>query len=252
MTVELTAGIHFLKERGLNLYSILDWQVICERLPSLPEKTKKNVSRFTKLILIGSGGKDLWNAIKESKPGFQTESPIDFYTEKQVDRFVKDYLSGEEIFTLYPSNDHSYPLLLFGELAGWGEASPLGMGIHQKYGLWHAYRAAFLINADLPIIRETKAPSPCIVCNDKSCLSGCVGNALSIEKGMNFGRCREERLQKSSPCRYGCAARVACPYAREHRYGEEQIRYHASVSQKMIHALQKDDPLMTPSAELRS
>ena len=106
--------------------------------------------------------------------------------------------------------------------------SPIGLLIHERWGLWHAYRGALVLpraielppaRAERPPLRELREPSHAsrparfgAFRPDGFDLDACVGHVLSVA-----GReCRER----------GCLARRACPVGTEFRYGEQQMQFH--------------------------
>ena len=106
--------------------------------------------------------------------------------------------------------------------------SPVGILIHPEYGLWHAYRGAFVFRepiADLPPRDDTA--SPCETCDERPCLSTCPVHAFDAGS-YDVPACRRH-LQSSegSDCMdLGCRARRACPIGRSYRYHEGQARFH--------------------------
>jgi len=150
--------------------------------------------------------------------------------------------NGAEL--LYPGTRPA-PLILLGELANWSTPSPLGLGLHARYGPWVAYRALVKTTSPLQIHDATteidntgnhrsfySATSPCIRCESKACVSACPGNAVSVTASFDIGQCANYRIKENSNCKEKCHARTACPVGAEFRYSDEQQAYH------MRHALQ--------------
>jgi hypothetical protein len=124
--------------------------------------------------------------------------------------------------------------------------SPLGILIHPRYGLWHAYRGALLFAAPLrapaPGAAATPAAdapaSPCQACAERPCLSACPAGAFRAAPAgepeparYDAGACAAHAASPAgAACReQGCLARRACPVGREHAYGAAQQRFHMAA-----------------------
>jgi hypothetical protein len=105
--------------------------------------------------------------------------------------------------------------------------SPIGLLIHPRWGLWHAYRGALLLPAAVELPRLEPSVSPCASCETRPCLSSCPVRAFrpgayALEACVDhvLGDARRE-------CRgHGCLARRACPVGAEYRYGRDQANFH--------------------------
>ncbi len=220
----LAAGRAFLDRQGLNLFACLVTADLPPPVRAFWERAGET-GRYTRLVLLGHGGRRLWQVLHQINPGLSGPDPIDRFSQAQVARFVTDYLDGADYRLLYPG-DTPVPLGRLGELAGWCRPSPLGLGIHPTFGLWFAYRAAFLIAAPLPSVVTSPEPVPCATCHDRPCIAACPAGAVFAPAGFDVAACSTFRLQPASPCAGRCLARLACPAAPEHRYGDDQIAYH--------------------------
>jgi epoxyqueuosine reductase QueG len=136
---------------------------------------------------------------------------------------------------LYPGSI-PIPLQQLGALAGWHHRSPLGLGVHERYGPWFGYRAAVLIDTVLPATSAAKGQSPCERCADKPCIAVCPAKALSESAPPDVGACADYRLAQGSPCALQCTARLACPVGGKHRYEDTQLRYYYGRSLQSIRA----------------
>jgi hypothetical protein len=174
-------------------------------------------------VLLGNGGRAFWEALQLY--GMQTEHPVDYFSEQIGRQFIKNYLPAAEHLWLFPS-DLLVPLQQLGHLAGWAHPSPLGLGISGQFGLWFAYRVAFLTTADLPLSNYDPTPSPCDSCIAKPCITTCPATAVHKDQSFNVPACANFRLQTDSPCADRCLSRLACPVAPQHRYSPQQIQYH--------------------------
>ena len=105
--------------------------------------------------------------------------------------------------------------------------SPLGLLVHPRYGLWHAYRGALLFAAEVELPQWTRAESPCADCAARPCLSACPAGAFS-DSGYDVPACARHLARAPEPAcmDIGCLARHACPVGSDHRYAPAQARFH--------------------------
>lgn len=219
----VNAGITFLAEAGLNLFAVLDCAALPTAVADLMLAAGVPLAGYRRLVLLGHGGRRLWAALQEW--GMQTADPVDDYSHTLTRQFIRDYLDDPPVCWLYPQTDYLVPLQQLGALAGWSYPSPLGQGIHPEYGVWFAYRAAFLTTAVLPLYGEPVRPSPCATCTDKPCITTCPVGGVRFAH-FDVDGCAHYRLCHHSPCADRCLARLACPFFPEHRYTLPQIQYH--------------------------
>ena len=216
-------GIKHLKENGLNLFAVIN----CADLPTPTTKFMMGsgipVADYRRLVLIGHGGKCMWDKLHSAD--IQENDPIDSYSTSLTQRFISKHLNDATVLWLYPDSRYIVPLQQLGEIAGWCSPSPLGSGISSEYGVWFAYRTAFLIDEDLPLRSQSPLPSPCDSCLEKPCIVNCPALAVQSD-GFELERCAQHRLALHSPCAEKCLSRLACPVHTEHRYSAEQIKYH--------------------------
>ncbi len=197
--------------------------------------------RYSRLVVVGHVGATLWGLL-QGKDLLHTSpnTAFDDYSRLKVREFCSDVLGGANYRLLYPS-DFSVPLQHWGSLLGWSHPSPLGLGIHPKYGLWFAYRAAFLVDAPLPVTPTVMTSSPCETCTNKPCVAACPPQALTAASIPNVQACSAFRLEDSSPCASTCLARYACPVGRDYRYPRTQMKFHAQKSLEMLRRWYSED-----------
>ena len=208
---------------GLNLIAVLD----TASLPPSITATLINipVDQYKRLVLLGNGGGEkLWAALQ--KRGMSGSDPIDQFSIEIAKTFIAEQLNNAPHHILYPLTNYLVPLQQLGAIVGWHHDSPLGLGIHTHYGVWFAYRVAFLVDADLPLQTEQQTPSPCDSCVDKPCISHCPVGAVGEIGRFQIDTCGKHRIAPNSPCADRCLSRLACPVGREHRYPLAQIQYH--------------------------
>lgn len=227
---KIDAGIHALAENGLNLFAVLD----CASLPNAVQKSLPE-GDFRRLVLVGNGGNVFWQALQ--RHGMGGANPVDQFSLSLTQTFMDEVLGTAVSEIVYPSSQYMIPLQQLGMIAGWHHPSPLGVGIHDVYGLWFAYRTAFVTTAVIPLQRASQnKTTPCDSCLDKPCIAACPGGAVNSFVGgqavvpLSLAACAKHRLKTESSCADRCLARMRCPNGREHQYTLEQIKYHYTHS----------------------
>ena len=211
---------------GLNLQAVF-------RLAALPGEVAAALDpegRHRRLILIGHGGRTLWERVKAA--GLATEHPIDEFTRARVAEWLAAQLPGVAHELVYPG-DTPVGLQALGRLAGWHHESPFRVGVNAAWGSWFAYRAVLLVDADLPESVPQAGASPCATCPSQPCVTACPASALS-DRDFSLQKCVAYRRQQDSRCRVTCVARTSCPVRPEHRYDDAQIAHSYSRSLAMI------------------
>ena len=223
----LNQGIEALAKDGLNLFSA----VPCAQLPMAIQTAIQaegfDLEWFKSIVLIGHGGRRLWESMSESD--WAKTDPIDTYSQRKTESFIQATLNEWDNELLFPS-DKLIPLQQIGTFVGWSHPSPLGLGINPQFGVWFAYRAAFLTTAVLPKITAKPQPSPCDSCAQKPCITHCPSNATHPTQPFNVEACATHRLKIYSSCVDRCHSRMACPFFQEHRYTLPQIQYHYQLT----------------------
>lgn len=201
---------------GLNRQHVFEFT----ELP--PEIRARLPGGYRQLILIGHGGRRLWEALQTSRP--PGPDPIDQYTVNTL----AHWLDGTRHTLLYPG-EQPIGLQALGALAGWHQPSPFMIGVDARWGSWYAYRAVILADTDFPPSRNEGPNSPCPSCTERPCIAACPASALS-DGQFELAKCATWRLRENSVCAHGCLARLACPIGQEHRYTADQIRHSYAIS----------------------
>lgn len=213
---------------GLNLHAVFD----LDRLPDALREELDPIRSYSQLILVGNGGRALWQAIQ--REGVQSADPIDDFSVREVRRWLAAQGSPLSYEIVYPG-ERLIGLQSLGERAGWHFASPFMVGINERWGTWFAYRAAVLAATDFEPTPPLPGESPCTSCQSRSCVAACPGKAIE-GGGFNLANCVRYRLHTDSACRTTCVARLACPVRAEHRYDDAQIRHAYAISLRFIEA----------------
>jgi hypothetical protein len=181
------------------------------------------------IALVGNIGSSFWpqfTCATEYSDGLP--DPLDRWSKR-----VASHLTNElDITPLFPSDGPPYfPFQQWAKRAEGLPPSPLGLLIHPRYGLWHAYRFALILSTDKALPQSTTlADSPCISCAAQPCLNTCPVDAFTTS-GYDVKQCA--KFLKSNPesnCnQQGCQARLACPVGNTHRYVDAQHLFHLAA-----------------------
>ena len=112
-----------LNAAGLNLQAVFDLAV----LPAAMRAQLDPENRYRQLILIGHGGRSLWEKVKVA--GLSSERPIDEFTTATVEAWFAMQLPGVSHGVVYPG-DGAVGLQSLGRLAGWHYESPFRVGVN--------------------------------------------------------------------------------------------------------------------------
>ncbi len=174
------------------------------------------------VIVIGNAGGAVWPVFRrEEVPG---PHPLDRWTRKVLrpiaERFGATYV--------HPSDEPFQPFQRWAQRADDVWSSPIGLLVHPTFGLWHAYRGAFLFGEDvrgLPAVGGRA--SPCLTCAEQPCLTTCPVEAFTDDGYDNLACADHVRSGREPTCLDdGCAARRACPVGVDFVYGRDQMRFH--------------------------
>ncbi|MEP1443039.1 MAG: hypothetical protein ABJK39_08520 [Hyphomicrobiales bacterium] len=173
------------------------------------------------IVLIGNLGGVFWNTFSQS--GFEHNHALDRWTKHVLDP-IADKLNCRP---LYPSDTPYQPFQRWAKKAEGLEASPHGILMHPEFGLWQAYRAAFVFSDIVEKPSPKTVDHACHSCSNKPCLTTCPVGAFS-SAGYDVASCRDHvRAHPQGHCATkGCLARQACPVAVEHHYSDDQQRFH--------------------------
>ncbi|HJP37483.1 MAG TPA: hypothetical protein QF901_16020, partial [Gammaproteobacteria bacterium] len=156
-------GVETLRANGFNLLAVFDCAALPERIGSAIAGFDFDPAGYERLVVLGNGGGQFWDSLTRSVgtvSSLESDHPVDQFSRFNVENTVRDHWGDGDFRILYPG-EPGVPLQQLGRLAGWHHDSPLGIGIHRAYGPWFAYRAAFLIDASLPLSNEPDTDSPC-------------------------------------------------------------------------------------------
>lgn len=200
------------------------WPVAADGVPEVALN-----ERAETVLLIGNAGPKMWRAFRESiifqdNLNFDAPDTLDRWAISVVGR-IAEQVSARAVFPF--EGPPYFPFQKWSRRADAVFVSPLGIGIHHEYGLWHAYRAALLFSKQFPIAPRSKAENPCDSCSDRPCMKTCPVGAFS-ESGYDVPRCVDHLQSDSKPecLGTGCLARQACPVGRQYMYEPKQAAFH--------------------------
>lgn len=183
--------------------------------------------RAQTVILLGNVGGSIWPAFSHWRAGHPgSPDPLDAWSVEVV-RPVAEALGGTAWF---PSERPWQPFQQWAMRAEGLKPSPLGILMHPRYGLWHAYRGALLFEEEIEIPDAGPKVHLCDTCAGKPCLKACPVGAYSVSGFDHAGCLSHVRGGQGGPCRSGgCLDRNACPYGTEWRYRLEAQAFHMAA-----------------------
>lgn len=176
------------------------------------------------VVMVGNAGPEMWLRFAEAcDPDYDT---LDAWTEAVLSELAVR-LGADAHF---PFAKPPLPFLRWAGRSGFAHTSPLGMSIHPKYGLWHAYRAALAFPVEIDLPDASASVSPCEACESKPCLSTCpVGAFTGTSYDVPVCATHMATPDGSDCLELGCRARRACPVGREFTYDPRQAHFHMSA-----------------------
>ncbi|MBK5570064.1 4Fe-4S dicluster domain-containing protein [Ensifer sp. SSB1] len=186
--------------------------------------------RAASVVLIGNIGGSLWRPFSRWRDGLPDRGgadPLDTWS-KAV---IQPIAAACDATAYFPSDPPWQPFQQWAMRAEGLGASPLGILIHPRYGLWHGYRGALAFDRPLPETGERAAGHPCDRCTAKPCIAACPGSALTDER-FDVGLCRGHlrgEAGRAGCLSSGCLSRNACPVGAGYRYPEGQLRFHMAA-----------------------
>ena len=195
-------------------------------------KTGRLLAGARSVIVVGNCDDVMWNALQADieASGDKYDSindPVDTFTSAALESAVEELEEkGVSALATYPWRQEAggwLPFQAWAAACGFGAMGVIGVVIHPDYGPWMGLRGAIIMDAELePDPAEDF--DPCGKC-DAPCFDACPAGAVSRE-GCNVRKCIRTRLSEHT-CEDRCAAREACVFGKEYRYGRDEITYHS-------------------------
>lgn len=177
------------------------------------------------LALIGVAGSAFWPRFAAS-PQYSDGAahPLDRWS-RAIGDALAQAVGG---LALYPFGGPPYhPFQRWAERAEGLHASPLGLRLHPRFGLWHSYRLALALPQSLdeptPALDTTDL---CAQCSDQPCLHACPVDAFTGTEyrvdvcAAHLGATPEPRCAG-----IGCLARHACPVGQQYAQRPEHAHF---------------------------
>jgi len=201
-------------------FTVLGWLSAGDDFP-LPDLAPGHPART--LALIGNAGPAMWQRFAEARA--ESDNPLDDWTRT----ILTDLAARFQARAVFPFEMPYLPFQRWAQAVGIAFTSPLGLTIHPRFGLWHAYRGALLFDTVMATPSRNAAAtrrSPCDDCMARPCLSACPAGAFS-SSGYDLNACITHLTGPAATiCLDGCRARHACPVGREYAYDGDQARFH--------------------------
>jgi hypothetical protein len=176
------------------------------------------------LVLLGFTGSLQWAAYAGSAEATDGgPDPLDRWSQRVVGMLAREFGARD----YYPSGTPRLPFQRLGARCEPLHPSPIGLSIHPRFGLWHAYRGALLFATRIEVPPVAAAASPCEACAARPCLSACPVGAFRPGQYDVTACVRHVKSEQGRDCRdHGCRARRACPVGTEFSYSGAQARFH--------------------------
>lgn len=160
------------------------------------------------LLLFGPNP-DFW-AVLSASPEADHPDPVDRWSERVILLLAEQFNATPDV----PFGGPPFaPFLQWALACGRCWSSPVGMLVHDQYGLMVSFRGAMTLpnRITLPAL---PGQSPCKTCATQPCRRACPVKALG-KQGYDTARCHDflDSSADQSCLSQGCAARRACPHS---------------------------------------
>ena len=188
-----------------------------------PEVTDDGSKKTGTLVLLGPEEPGFWGGFSSS-PEFldKAPNPLDRWSRRIISGIAHS-VGGDAIFPF--GNPPYAPFIQWAKRSGRAWASPVGLLVHDRAGLFVSYRGAIALESRLSL--PEPGTSPCSFCVLKPCLTACPAAALTGD-GYDLGSCHNYlESQAGQNCmQSGCAVRSACPVSLTYERKPVQSEFH--------------------------
>jgi hypothetical protein len=180
------------------------------------------------VLLVGQAGAGAWNHFLKWRDGRAGDlrNPLDTWS-REVISGVAERVAACAAF---PFEKPYLPFQQWAMRAEGLKPSPLGILMHPRYGLWHAYRGALLFDRHLDFQSVEESLHLCDACIGKPCLNSCPVRAHTPVGFDHAGCLGHVRSAEGRACMTGgCLDRNACPYGSAYRYPPDMQAFHMAA-----------------------
>jgi hypothetical protein len=222
----------FLCAAGFNALGILEASQYDALVPP-PFRLEVLFPLARSALVLGAGGRALFDAFERSPEARFTQDPLDSYTRRIAGCAAAwPGLGAARVLHAFESREGVFAdFVALGRAAGLGAPSRLGLLVHPTYGPWLSLRATILCERTLAPTRALTGFAPCEGCS-APCAEACHGSALSGER-FDTAACLATRLGNPA-CKTRCDARRSCVLGRDHVYREHAEAHHMRASLLMV------------------
>jgi methylmalonic aciduria homocystinuria type C protein len=185
--------------------------------------------RTAALGLLVGNTRFLWDvflrALRLEPSRLEGPHPLDRYAMDRIRAAAKTLDAVHTIRWAHDAPPAALPVQRIAHAAGLAWLSPSHLSVHPIFGPWLAFRAVIVVNEESSLLDSKPAPDPCTRC-PKPCLAE-LARAVAGSRSLD---------QSSISEHFDIWRRVrdVCPEGGEHRYGEEQLRYHYTKAQELL------------------
>lgn len=180
-------------------------------------------------VLVGNT-RALWpvflDALRRDAALASCSDPLDQYTERRLHAVVQGIGQPAFLRFAHDTGERRVAIQRLAHVAGLAYLTETHTSVHPEYGPWVALRAVLTLPIPGP-----PGPAPALAHPCGGCARGCQA-AFERARQTLVRMTPEENL--GAHWRRWLEQRDACPLGREHRYSEEQIRYHYTKDREPI------------------
>jgi hypothetical protein len=163
-----------------------------------------------KTLVLLSPNAAFWNVFKND-PEYtdNTPNPIDRWSTRVITALATQLSARPQ----FPFGGPPYsPFLDWAKQSGRAFSSPLGMLVHDTYGMMISYRGALAFDTKIDLPKHEPTP-PCETCTTKPCLTACPVGAITPDDGYDVPSCHAylDTLGGSTCMTRACQVRTSCP-----------------------------------------